>query len=163
MLRRCYEPYTINRRQTYQDVFVCKEWLNFQNFAEWFHKNYYELLDERVELDKDIIKRENKIYCPEFCSFVPQSINLLLVKCDKSRGKYPIGVCFDKSSNKFIAQIAVNGKQKYLRCFCNPEKTFLVYKKAKEEQIKIMINKYIEVLDNRVYNSLVKYKILITD
>jgi len=71
MLRHCYDLYYINKNLTYQNVIVCEKWLNFQNFAEWFQNNYYELLDEEVNLDKDIIRKGNKVYSPEFCSFVP--------------------------------------------------------------------------------------------
>ena len=163
MIRRCYNPYAINKRRTYQDITICKNWFNFQNFAEWFGKNYYEIPEERIELDKDLIKRDNKIYCPEFCSFVPRSINTLLVKCDESRGEYPIGVCFNKKSNKYISQIHTNGKLKYLGQFTSSMKAFTAYKIAKEKQIKIMANKYKEYLPNQVYIYLINYEILITD
>jgi len=163
MIQRCYEPYCINKQPTYQDATVCKKWWNFQTFAEWHNKNYYELLDERVELDKDLIKKGNKIYSPEFCSFVPQSINTLLIKCDKSRGKYPIGVYFHKSSNKYTTKVNMNGKRKHLGLFSTPNKAFNVYKEAKENQIKIMVNKYKDVLDIHVFDSLMKYQVEITD
>lgn len=159
MIKRCYDPYNINKQLTYQEVTVCKEWLNFQNFAEWFHDNYYELENEKVELDKDIIKHGNKIYCPEYCGFVPQSINRLLVK--KSKGICPIGVCFYK--NKYKAQITINGKIKYIGCFTSSTEAFNAYKKEKEKHIKVIADKYKNVLDKKVYNSLIKYKILISD
>ena len=163
MLQRCYDPYRINKQPTYQNATVCKKWWNFQTFAEWHNKNYYELLDEDVQLDKDIIKKGNKIYSPEFCSFVPQSINMLFVKSDKIRGKYPIGIHFDKNSNKYKAQVKINGKQKHLGYFTTPVEAFDVYKIEKEKQIKIMALKYKEILDIRVYDSLMAYEVEITD
>ena len=158
MLKRCYDSYTINKYQTYQNATVCKEWLNFQNFAEWFHKNYYEIPRGKVELDKDLIKQNNKLYCPKFCSFVPKSINSLLVKKDKSRGKWLIGVCHTKS-NKYTARL----KNKHLGTFNTELQAFNVYKRAKEKQIKIMINKYRSYLSPRVYLYLRLYRIKITD
>lgn len=163
MLKRCYDPCTINKHLTYQNAIVCKEWLNFQTFAEWFHRNYYELFDERVDLDKDIIKKGNKIYCLEYCSFVPQSINTLLIKSNSSRGKYPIGVNFNKRSNKYIASISIDGESKHLGHFITSLEAFSAYKIAKEKQIKIIANKYKEVLSVKVYNSLMDYIIKITD
>ena len=163
MIQRCYDPYYINKRLTYQDAAVCKFFLNFQNFAKWHREEYYELIDEKVELDKDIIKKENKIYSPEFCSFVPQSINNLLTKCDKVRGEYPIGVCFEKRSNKYRSQIQINGKSKHLGLFSTPTEAFQSYKCAKKKQIKVMANKYKNVLDIRVYDSLMDYNVEITD
>ena len=163
MLKRCYDPLTINRQPTYRNVTVCEEWKNFQTFAEWHQENYYKISGEIIELDKDIIKRDNKIYCPEFCSFVPQSINKLLIKSDKSRGKYPIGVCFHKPLNKYQSQLAINGKIKHLGYFSTSTEAFQSYKIAKEKQVKIIANKYKNVLDQRLYNSLMQYEILITD
>jgi len=163
MLTRCYDSYYINKNLTYQNTTVCKEWLNFQNFAEWFNENHYELKNEKVSIDKDIIKRGNNIYCESFCSFVPQSINSLLIKCDKSRGKYPIGVSFHKTSNKYESHICIEGELKRLGYFNTPITAFNVYKKAKEKQIKIMANKYKKVLDKRIYKSLIKYKVKISD
>ena len=92
MLRRCYDAYYINRENSYIDCFVCDEWLNFQNFAKWYEENYYECNNERMELDKDILIKGNKIYSPTTCIFVPQRINRLFTKSNKNRGEYPIGV-----------------------------------------------------------------------
>jgi len=163
MIQRCYDPYIINKNLTYQNATICDEWLNFQNFAEWYNKNHYELLDEKVDLNKDIIKRGNKHYNSKNCSFVPHSINCLLIKGDNSRGKYPIGAYFHKPSNKYIAKVAINGKQKHLGLFSTPKKAFNAYKIEKEKQIKIMANKYRKVLNVRVYDSLMKYEVEIID
>ena len=164
MLWRCYDPYFLNKHQTYKDMAVCNEWLNFQNFAEWFQDNYYKLHNERVELDKDIIKKGNKIYCPEYCALVPRSINTLITKGDKIRGAYPIGVWFNKQNNKYGAKLHVaDGKRKFLGYFSTPKKAFIAYKTAKEKYIKIMANKYKEILNNNVYKSLMQYQVEITD
>lgn len=80
MLRRCYDPYYLNKEPTYIDCYVCEEWHNFQNFSEWFYKHYYEIPNERIELDKDILFKGNKIYSPETCILVPQRINTLFIK-----------------------------------------------------------------------------------
>ena len=164
MIQRCYDPHCMNRQPTYQNTTVCKSWHNFQNFAEWFHKNYYKISDERIELDKDLIKKGNKIYCPEFCSFVPKSINLLLTKSDKARGKYPIGVIFRKENQKYTSQLSYSRNRRvYLGYFSSPLQAFNAYKIAKEKQIKIMTNKFREVLNINVYNFLMQYEVLITD
>lgn len=72
MLYRCYDQTQLNRRPRYQDVFVCDEWLNFQNFASWFDDNYI----EGMQLDKDILVDGNKIYSPETCCFVTPRDNI---------------------------------------------------------------------------------------
>ena len=68
----------------YADCEVCEEWHNFQNFARWFHENYFEC-DCRLHVDKDIIKPGNRIYCPEFCLLVPQKLNALFVNRPNNR------------------------------------------------------------------------------
>ena len=163
MLQRCYDPYIINKKLTYQDATVSEIWKNFQNFAEWHKKNYYDLFDEDVHLDKDIIKKGNKVYCPEFCAFVPQSINALLTKSDKARGKYPIGVSFNKHNKKYKSYMLINGKQKHLGYFSTSIEAFNSYKIAKEEQIQVVANKYKNILKAKVFDSLMNYKVFITD
>ena len=86
MLRRCYDEKLHKKYPTYIDCKVCEEWLNFQNFAKWYYNNYYEIENEKICLDKDILHKGNKIYSPDNCVFVPNNINVLFVKSDKSRG-----------------------------------------------------------------------------
>jgi hypothetical protein len=57
-------------------------------------------------LDKDILHKGNKIYSPEYCIFVTQDINKLFIKCNKSRGKHPIGVGYDKKLKKYYSGCA---------------------------------------------------------
>jgi len=51
MIQRCYDIKTQEKYPTYKDVTVCEDWHNYQNFAEWFEKNYI----EGFSLDKDIL------------------------------------------------------------------------------------------------------------
>lgn len=99
MLERCYSEKFHKRQSTYRDVIVCDEWHNFQVYGNWFEENY----KENFELDKDILKKGNKIYSPETCCFVPAEINTLLIKYSRTRGALPIGVI--KYSKSFQARI----------------------------------------------------------
>jgi hypothetical protein len=74
MLGRCYY-YSKDSQPTYKDCSVCVEWLNFEAFEKWFDKNYIVGFD----LDKDILKKDNRVYCPDFCRFIPGEINNLFV------------------------------------------------------------------------------------
>ena len=47
MLRRCYSEKEHKRHPTYKDCEAYKDWLNFQNYGEWFDNNYYEVDDEK--------------------------------------------------------------------------------------------------------------------
>lgn len=103
MLKRCYSKTYSNNKQ----CLVCEDWLDFQNFAEWYNNNYYEIDGERMALDKNIIKKGNRIYSPETCAFISQRINQLFTKCNARRGEYPIGVSYEKSQNKFRTSCSV--------------------------------------------------------
>lgn len=75
MMKRCYSDHFHTQFPTYKDCSVVKDWHNFQNFAKWYDENYYEIGEEMMHLDKDILVKGNKVYSPETCVFVPQSIN----------------------------------------------------------------------------------------
>jgi len=115
------------------------------------------------ELDKDIIHKGSKLYSKDSCCFVPTEVNLLLTKCDNSRGEYPVGVYFDKPSGKFMARLRINGKMKYLGLFSTPEEAFFAYKLAKEAQIKAVAEKWKHLLDERVFQALLAYEVNIDD
>lgn len=170
MLKRCYDEKNRSKRTlTYIGCTVCEEWLNFQNFAEWYEENYYEAEGERMHLDKDILVKGNKIYSPNTCVFVPQNINLLFIKSNKNRGKHPIGVSYHKRINRFEAGCSIYdiylGKYKsiYLGVYKTPEKAFEAYKLFKENHIKKVADYYFEKIPNNLYNAMYKYEVEITD
>lgn len=75
MLRRCYDVGFHERQPSYADCEVCEEWHNYQNFAKWFENNYYEIKNDTLDLDKDLLVANNKVYSPETCWFIPTGIN----------------------------------------------------------------------------------------
>jgi hypothetical protein len=168
MLKRCYDPYYLNKRPTYINCYVNKEWYNFQNFAEWFEKNYYKIEEQLMCLDKDILCKGNKIYSPETCIFVPQRINNLFVKCDKLRGKYPIGVSITNRNQLMVqCSIIVDGKQirKKIGYFPldKPFQAFTCYKQFKENYIKQVADEYKDLIPKELYEALYKYEVEIND
>ena len=88
VLSRCDKQKMRERDFAYRDCEVCSEWKDYENFRVWYDKNYV----AGYQLDKDIIKKGNKVYCPEFCCFVPREINLLIKTRGTSATKYPPGV-----------------------------------------------------------------------
>lgn len=160
MLNRCYKNGGIN---SYKDCTVCEEWHNYQNFAKWYDENYYEVDNEQMCLDKDILVKGNKVYSPETCIFVPERINYLFVKSKSSRGKLPIGVC--KNGNKYVSFLLGYEKVKngYLGMFNTVEEAFCVYKKTKEQYIKQVANDYKDKIPTKLYESMINYEVEITD
>jgi len=162
MLQRCfYEKYK-QKHPTYQDVACSKDWLSMTKFIEDVSQMNGFGFDGWA-LDKDIIQKGNKLYSKDTCCFVPLEVNSLLIKRDNSRGEWPVGVCFDKATGKFTASLRINGKRKHLGYFNTPEEAFQVYKLAKEAYIKVVAEKWQHLLDERVFQALMKYEVNIDD
>ena len=169
MLYRCYSERIHNIRPTYIDCTVCEEWQNLQNFGKWYDENYYEIEEQRMDLDKDILHKGNKIYSPENCVFVPTNINGLFTKRQNCRGNFPIGVSFDKSKNLYAVGCG-DGKGNYVKIgtwgLDYKEEAFQVYKETKEKVIKDIAieykNKYIQ-FPEQLYETMINYKVSITD
>ena len=171
MLQRCYEPYTVNKRPTYINCYVCEDWLNFQNFAKWYEESYYEIEGEKMHLDKDILVKGNKIYSPETCIFVPNRINVLFTKTNSNRGELPIGVHYNKRNKCLCSECSIldkekeNKKIKFLGYFplSEPFHAFYTYKVFKENYIKQVADEYKEIIPQKLYESLYRYEIEIND
>ena len=155
MITRCYSKKYQIERPTYTDCEVCEEWHNFQNFAKWYEENYYECNNEEMHLDKDILVKGNKVYSPQTCVFVPQKINSLFVKRNKLRGNLPIGVTKCKSNNKYVSQC----KHIRLGYFYTPHEAFLMYKLNKELIIQSVAEEYKDKIPNKLYETLMNYKV----
>ena len=164
MLQRCYDTKYHEKHTTYKDCIVCDEWLYYKNFREWFDNNYYEIEGQRMNLDKDILVKGNKVYSPDTCVFVSQNINKLFLKHDSNRGKHPIGVSYYKSKDKYMSQISLGGnKHKNLGYYNTPEEAFNSYKIAKENYIKEIADKYKDSIPNKLYEAMYNYKVEIAD
>ena len=164
MLERCLSEKFKQDNLAYKGVTVCDEWLSFGNFLEWVNKEVdYSGKPSGFELDKDLIVKGNKLYSPEFCSFVPTTVNLLLVSNAATRGIYPVGVSFHKVVGRFRARLSCCGKVDYLGLFDNPQDAFQAYKTAKEAQIKLVALQYKDVLKPAVFESLMNWEILSDD
>ena len=105
--------------------------------------------------------KNNKIYSPDTCVFVPRRINSLLIKNDKVRGKYPIGVDFH--NKKFRARCMTLNGSIYLGHFNTEIEAFEKYKKFKEEYIKQVADLYKNVIPKKLYLALYNYQIEMED
>ena len=161
MFQRCYCSNHQDKYPTYKGCTVDEKWHNFQVFAEWYYENYYEIGNEKMNLDKDILHKGNKVYSPDTCVFVPASINTLFVKCDKARGEYPIGV--RKMRNKFEARLSRGNGMEHLGVFNTANEAFLTYKIAKEQYIKEVAEKYKDKIPCELYEAMVAYEVDIND
>jgi hypothetical protein len=165
MLKRCYDEEHRHEHPTYKDCAICEEWHNFQNFAKWFNENYYEVKGQRMEVDKDILHKGNKIYSPTNCIIVPNRVNSLFVKNDADRGEYPIGVYYNKRDDKIISCCKnINNKTTYLGIYNTPEDAFyLGYKPFKEKLIKEVADLYKDYIPKQLYEAMMNWTVEIYD
>ena len=161
MLERCYSEEFHDKHPTYTGCTVCDDWLNYQNFAAWYYDNFYDCFNgDRMCLDKDILYKNNKIYSPETCIFVPARINKLFTKRQVFRGDCLIGTRKDPKCTTEIwitTCHGVDGKMQYLGRFRTQQEAFIVYKSFKEKTIKLIADEYKDLIPMRLYNALYNY------
>ncbi|MFW6030794.1 MAG: AP2 domain-containing protein [Halanaerobiales bacterium] len=164
MLQRAYSKKFKKNNPTYEDCIVCEEWHNFQKFGKWYDKNYYEVPGDKMQIDKDILYKENKLYSPKTCVFVPEKINYLFIKTDAKRGKLPIGVHYHRRNKKYCVQLKdENCIRKYIGQFDSPRKAFEAYKQEKELVIKKVAEKYKTQIPLKLYEAMLNYKVELND
>jgi hypothetical protein len=162
MLRRCYSKKCQDRQPSYVGCSVDHRFLNFQYFMFWAEQQVGFGL-HGYQLDKDFLLKGNKLYSPETCVFVPQEINLLIVKANSIRGEYPIGVTYDKQRGMFHTKLSIKGKTCNVGRFNTIEEAFYKYKDRKELYARDTAEEYKNDLDYRVYIKLMNYEVEITD
>ena len=151
MLRRCYDDYSLSRRPTYKDCYVCDEWHNFQNFAEWYtNQEYY---GKGYHLDKDLLIDGNKVYSPSTCVLAPQELNALLATWLAEK-TIPTGVSFDKKTGKYLAYVTLNKKRKYLGYFSSINEARDIYLAEKLITIKAAALNWKDRIDDKLFNAL---------
>jgi hypothetical protein len=166
IIERCYsEEKQKEKCKSYIGCTVCDEWLNFQKFSEWYEENYYEVDNEKMTVDKDIIYKNNKIYSPETCIIVPENINKLFIKGASRRGEYPIGVSITNNRLRARLKKIIDGKCKevHIGYFDTVEQAFNAYKREKEKHIKQVADEYKDKIPKKLYDAMYAYKVEITD
>lgn len=155
----------------YSDVDSCKDWKDFQKFAEWFEKvqesGFYV---KGWQLDKDLLVKGNKIYGPEFCVFLPEEVNKALNTKRRNQGELPTGISYNKPETNARTHINVRFNCKYPEFIASAylpadqvEVGFVIYKIAREKYLQFLAEKYKDKLDPRAYEALKNYEVNIDD
>lgn len=162
MLCRCYNKKRATDYPTYKDTEVCKEWYDFQNFAEWcYEQKGFTSTDDNGKvfaIDKDILGN-GKVYSPETCCFVPREINNLLTIRHNHRGGQALGVYKKHKSLKYTSKVSIGGSENYLGSFTTEFEAFQAYKEAKEAYIKEVAEKWKDKIDDKAYQTLINYEV----
>lgn len=150
----------------YKDVKMCQEWIdNPKAFVKWYLENYYCIDGEVMAVDKDLFGKEQKIYSPETCCILPQSLNTLIASFKKhyfKNGKtngLPLGVTYNKKKNKFYGTISEADRVTILSEWDTPEEAFDEYKKMKQANYYRKLLNYKDKIPDYIYRELLKVDI----
>lgn len=156
MLSRCYSPKNISyNRYGEKGVYVCEEWLEFQNFAAWYNKQY---MEDAWHLDKDILSGSTACYSPETCVVIPSVLNSLLATMQDQQRNLPMGVIQSKNKGVYSCQYILDGVR-HAKQFTDVYEAALHYKMNKELEIKRVVEKFKEKLPVKVYQFFMNYTI----
>lgn len=151
MMKRCYAESQKDKNKSYfGKATICKEWHNFQNFAEWFYENIYEFNEGRLHIDKDILGNGNKVYSPDTCVIIPQRINMIFMKKPNSDG---LPTCVSK--NKTDYTVHYNGKK--IGKIETLEEAIVLHDKHQLKHVKEVAHEYKDKIPEKVYNILINW------
>ena len=145
MLARCYGD-----NKSYQGVYVCSQWLSFQNFAEWY---YSQEDDNGYHLDKDLLSKDSKVYSPKTCILLPQIINNALVKYRGDNYKP------EARGSRYYARICTRSRSIRIGSFASEQDAITAYEKAKESYIRGLAQEWRGRIDERVYDALMNWTV----
>lgn len=150
-----------NIHECYRDVTMCQEWLdNPRLFIQWYLEHYYTCGDESMAVDKDLFGGDARVYSPDNCCILPQTLNTLLVNSKKRycsekslENKLPFGVHYSIQKDKYYGKIMLSGTDKTIRLSDHdtPEEAFKEYKIMKEADMRLVLARYKEHIPDYIY------------
>lgn len=146
IIRRCYSDENKKTQASYKDCVVSEEWKNYSNFYKWYEDNLYECSDQ-LEVDKDILSKEEKIYSKETCLLIPRKINRFCLESKR-------GGAFLTPCNRWSA--GIHRRENYIHVgnfdtFEEAEKEFI---KCKNAVFQNLVEKYKKELPKHIYDKL---------
>ena len=157
MYSRCYRECYKKDNPSYEGVTMCDDWLDDpEEFFEWMAEEFYIVDDEKMDLDKDILVKGNKLYSPETCCFVPHRINLYFEKLTRE----PV---FQEKTGKYRMDVMIDGKNIRIGLFDTEEEAKLAYIKYKEADLISLANEYKGRIPDKVYKAILNRKITLDD
>lgn len=131
MLRRCYSKSYHKNHPTYANCTVHPDWHLFSNFKAWMEQQEW----QGKHLDKDLLAPGNRLYGPDVCIFIENSLNTFLVSQKKSIRDTLVGVRWHKKARKYTATCSnpFTKKNEHLGLFTCQLKAQEAWRKRKHE------------------------------
>lgn len=154
-----------NIHKCYDDVTMWQGWIDEpKSFVRWYLENYYEVDGEEMVIDKDLFSGKSKIYSPDTCCILPQTINVLLTNCQKhyfenGENGLPLGISRSRDGYYGTIQFTGTGKRMKLSEWSTPEEAFAEYKVMKEADFRMVVAKYIDKIPRYIYEKLINLEI----
>ena len=134
----------------YEDVTICDDWYTFSNFYKWYEDNYV----KGWHVDKDILFQGNREYSPQNCIMVPRVINNLFKRSSSMHGIK--GVYLDKRTDKYYAQIRVDGNTKQSGSSSDIHVAHQYYVELRKDRLKELLERFSDCTNQYAYNRLVQ-------
>lgn len=154
LLGRCCTEKHRKQFPAYIDCQVYDEWLCYQNFAQWWNDNIYYVGNERMHLDKDIKYAGNKLYSPETCIIVPQSINEIFHISGRKNKDKDLPYTIKRTSR---GKYSVSYKGNTLGKYDTIEECVDIYMRAKRKHIKAKVEEMKDEIPDEIKNILLKW------
>ena len=97
--RRSYSEFFHKKHPTYKDCTVDPRWRNFTDFKLWMESQKWEGMD----IDKDLLIPDNKVYGPSTCLFLEPPINTFVSSFYPKKGNLT-GVSIHKRTGMWVSQ-----------------------------------------------------------
>ena len=154
MYNRCYRR---DLYPEYEGCTMCPEWLDdYNNFYDWVRENYYTVDNEKVDNDKDILVKGNKLYGDNTCIFAPHSINVMFENLTRE----PI---YLSSMDKYRMDIYIDGRSVNIGYYDSEIEAKKAYIRHKEAAILAKADLYKDKIPKKLYDAMVNYKIELSD
>ena len=154
MFDRCYGKQEGNNA-VYKGCEVCNEWYDFSAFAKWYDENFYQINDEKMDLDKDLFG-DGKLYSPNTCIFIPHKLNSQFANHEKKNKtlSLPLGVTLHKREGGSVCYrvIALDKNQ----LFDSIDEASNAYNNYIHNNNVEFANKYKDIIPQKLYDFLMR-------
>lgn len=149
---------------------ICKEWLDFNIFENWFKENFYQCSEYEVCITPELLGGPNAEYNSKNCCFLPRPLMTIIndyndIRLPKKQTDLPVGIQYNYLYYKGKKRLSPNKPYRVRTAFGSfgrfehLEDAVDAYYNAKEQHINHMAKVYKDIIPEKIYNALLNYKV----